>query len=176
MKHDSILVKRKEEASVEPSISSDKTSPVLVEGKLKHTIRTDESTWTIEDNVLLIVLDKMERIWWDAVLMPTTPENEKNRNIIDTSLVDSTSRISEYDQATQGMIRKIMFDQRQERLGQPKSDDILRQEALERLRNGEEINYDPPLPPKSGNPMISKGNIPKLPPGVEYIDKHNFPK
>ena len=32
---------------------------------------------------------------------------------IDTSLVDSTCKIDEYDAETQGAIRKIMFDQKQ---------------------------------------------------------------
>ena len=178
MKRDSIVVRMKTNQR-----------QVLFEGKLKHDIRTDESTWTIEDNLLLLVLDKKQKSWWDTVITSET----NNKNIIDTSLIDSTSKISEYDSATQGMIRKILFDQRQERLGLPKSDDILRKEAYERMKkdheeynnsSNEDEKFVPPSYPtnltlgshnNSVNPIISEGNIPPLPPGVEYIDKNNFP-
>ena len=94
-------------------------------------------------------------------------------------MIDSTSKISEYDHATQGMIRKVLFDQRQDRLGLPKSDDILREEAVAKMMNGE-TDIIPPTPPPtlgsiSSSMMISRDNIPPLPPGVEYIDKTNFP-
>ncbi len=159
------------------------TRTVLLDGKLKHTIRTDESTWTIEDNVLLVILDKKDKTWWDCVLvMEETDQDSKesNKNLIDTSFIDSTSKISEYDQATQGMIRKIIFDQRQERLGLPKSDDILRKEAVAKMKSGDD-DIVPPSPPtnptgsSSTISMISQDNMPPLPPGVEFIDKTIFP-
>ena len=54
--------------------------------------------------------------------------------------------ISTYDEATQAHIRKILFDQRQERLGKPTSDEI-----------------------------IMEGKGPKsLPEGVEYIDQEKM--
>ncbi len=37
---------------------------------------------------------------------------------VDVTKVDSTMRIEEYDDATQGAIRKIMFDQKQKSLGE----------------------------------------------------------
>ncbi len=163
IKQNSIKIKNKTD--------EDEHKTSLMEGELKHPIRTDESTWTIEDSVLLLVLDKKDKTWWDTVLVTNT-----KRNLIDTSMIDSTSKISEYDQATQGMIRKILFDQRQERLGLPKSDEILRREHIEKLRNGDDVDYEPPTPTTGTNSvMISSDNIPPLPPGVEYIDKSNFP-
>jgi len=141
---------------------NDAVDKILLEGTLNHTVRTDESTWTIEDNVLLIVLDKKDKTWWDSVV-----QTSNDRDKIDTTLVDSTSKISEYDAATQGMIRKILFDQRQERLGLPSSDDILRKEA-KNSGDLEKIN-------SMKSSMITSENMPTLPPGVEYIDKSNFP-
>lgn len=180
IKRDSILIKLKKD---EQKKEDDRnrmcdSTPImlqgkLIDGKLKHVIRPDESTWTLEDNVLLILLDKKEKTWWDAVLEPTCENDAKN--LIDTSLLDVTSKISEYDDATQKMIRKVIFDQRQERLGLPKSDDILRKARIEKLKNGD-IDYDPPTPDMD-DLMINDRNIAdmNLPAGVEYIDNTNFP-
>ncbi len=116
---------------------------VLLEGTLKQKIRPDESTWTLEGGVLVLALDKGAKSWWEVVF-----DDEKEEDRVDTTLIDTKRNISEYDDATQGMIRKILFDQRQERLGLPTSEEILEK----------------------------KPQIPPLPPGVEYYDKRtNFP-
>ena len=44
---------------------------------------------------------------------------------IDTSKVESTLKIDEYDAETQGQIRKIMFDQAEKRAGRPTSDELM---------------------------------------------------
>lgn len=48
--------------------------------------------------------------------------------------MDSTSRIDEYDEETQGTIRKIMFDQRQKALGLPTSDQLSADALLENAK------------------------------------------
>jgi hypothetical protein len=111
----------------------------ILNGDLVERIRPEESTWTIEGNVLLLTLDKVKKTWWATVFV--------GDDEIDTQLVDSTRKISEYDEATQGAIRKIMFDQNQQRLGLPTSDQIL------------------------GKPSYSG---PTLPAGVEYIDSETL--
>ena len=122
---------------------------VLLEGEFRDFIRTDESTWTIESNVMLISIEKMAKNWWNKVLV-------EESEVIDTDLLDTTHRISDYDQANQGMIRKILFDQRQERLGLPKSEDILRKEG-------------------NSKKEMEALDLNNLPAGVEFFDKHNFP-
>ena len=104
---------------------------------MSDKIKPDESTWSIEGGVLLLTLQKVRKTWWECVMVGDPP--------IDTSLVDSRRRIDEYDDSTQGAIRRILFDQRQQRLGKPTSDQILRAQGI--------------------NP------IPPLPAGVEFIDK-----
>lgn len=124
---------------------------VLFQGQLRDPIRTDESTWTIESNVLLLSMEKASKSWWNKILV-------EEEEMIDTDLLDKTHKISDYDEATQGMIRKILFDQRQERLGLPTSNEILE------MKEGE------------GNGLkMEKLDLNDLPPGVEYFDKHNFP-
>jgi hypothetical protein len=112
----------------------------ILEGKLPDTIQPDESTWSIEGGVMLLVLQKSRKTWWESALVGDPK--------IDTTLVDSRRRIDEYDDSTQGAIRRILFDQRQYRLGKPTSDQIMRQQGI--------------------NP------IPSLPKGVEYIDKETL--
>eukprot|EP00978_Attheya_sp_CCMP212_P004781 scaffold10500_cov48-Attheya_sp.AAC.1 len=120
------------------SVKLKSSEEALLDGDLYDKIRMDESTWSLEGGVIVIILDKVKKTWWETVLV--------GDDVIDTSLLDSKVKIGEYDEATQGVIRKVLFDQRQERLGLPSSDQIL-----------------------GGRPKI-----PPLPAGVEYIDKHTF--
>ncbi len=110
-------------------------SRVFLEGSLVERIIPSESTWSLEGGVLVLILYKQKKTFWATVI-----EGDEK---IDTSLVDSRRHIGEYDEATQAQIRKIMFDQSQERKGLPTSGQLSR----------------------------TKPQIPALPPGVEYIDQ-----
>lgn len=116
-------------------LAGEKSPRTFVEGKLSAKVRPDESTWSFEGGVVVVTLEKLQKALWKNVL-----EGDEQ---IDTELVDNRRRISEYDDATQAQIRKIIFDQEQYHKGGPTSDEIL----------GE------------------KKSIPPLPTGVEYIDK-----
>lgn len=107
----------------------------FVEGTLVERIRSDESTWTVEGGVMILTLDKMKKTFWATVI--------EGDDKIDTDLVDSRRHIGDYDEATQGQLRKVIFDQNQYHRGLPNSDEILG----------------------------TKPKIPELPPGVEYIDQ-----
>jgi hypothetical protein len=90
--------------------------PVLMVGSLVEKVVPDESTWTLEGGVLIVVLYKQKNTFWSTIL----GGDEK----IDTALVDSRRHINEYDDATQAQIRKIMFDQNQARKGLSSSAEI----------------------------------------------------
>mmetsp|Transcript_19810 Transcript_19810/g.30597 ORF Transcript_19810/g.30597 Transcript_19810/m.30597 type:complete len:359 (+) Transcript_19810:85-1161(+) len=122
------------------AVSDEKEPQTLVEGKLTEKIRTDESTWSLEGGVLILALDKLQKTWWKTVI-----DGDEE---IDASLVDSTRKIDTYDDSTQATLRRMIFDQSQERQGLPKSDKIL----------GE------------------KKKIPDLPPGVEFVDQEVLQK
>mmetsp|Transcript_14950 Transcript_14950/g.31291 ORF Transcript_14950/g.31291 Transcript_14950/m.31291 type:complete len:450 (+) Transcript_14950:173-1522(+) len=168
-----------------------------LEGTLFGKIRPSESTWTFETTssaktysrsrnpsnndtnsmtTLQIILEKTTKTWWATIL--------SGDPIVDTTLVDSTRKIDTYDEKTQAQIRRIMFDQRQERLGLPKSDEIL----------GEAVK----LPPFPGNAAgstsvnsesvegiaegvqglnvqeVGDGKVKILPEGVEFIDQETL--
>lgn len=90
--------------------------PILMVGSLEEKVVPDESTWTLEGGVLIVVLYKQKKTFWSTIL----DGDEK----IDTALVDSRRHINEYDDATQAQIRKIIFDQNQARKGLSSSAEI----------------------------------------------------
>lgn len=130
-----------------------------IEGTLFARIRPSESTWTLETTTtttspshptmqlttLQLILDKAIKTWWETVISGDNP-------VIDTTMVDSTRHIGTYDEETQAELRRIVFDQRQERLGLPTSQQIMLDD-LPALPDGEKL----------------KGAV-LLPSGVEYID------
>jgi hypothetical protein len=152
-------------------------------GTLFAKVRPSESTWTLESNdvdrrnchppssssssssshrrpiaTLQIVLEKVQKTWWETVISGDTP-------LIDTTMVDSTRHIGTYDDETQAEIRRIMFDQRQERMGLPTSSHLLGTSTMTTTStststSGGGEDRSPSLPP---------GGV-KLPSGVEYID------
>jgi hypothetical protein len=140
----SLSIKRKDE----PSDDSMKFNPLS--GTLFARVKPSECTWTMETNsssdtdttTILLTLDKVQKTWWSTILSGD-PE-------IDNTMVDSTRHIGTYDEKTQAQIRRIMFDQRQERLGLPCSEEL----------SGEGVG-------KIGVPM---------PKGVEVIDQETLDK
>lgn len=119
---------------------SDGPPKTLLEGPLVNQIVPDESTWTLESGVLVMILYKKAKTFWKTII-----EGDEE---IDASLVDSRRHIGDYDESTQAQIRKILFDQNQERRGLPTSDEL----------------------------AGAKPIIPPLPPGVEYIDSETLEK
>lgn len=98
----------------EMSLSVTKGQQLIVQGTFEDLIRTDESMWTINISStgtqapqIVVTLDKTRKTWWKHVFLGH-PE-------IDTSKVDSTQKISEYDDTTQASIRKIMAEQQAQR-------------------------------------------------------------
>jgi len=89
----------------------------VLEGKLHDKVCTDGSIWHLDDNrQVVITMEKQRETWWKCVL-----EGDQE---IDTTKVESTRAIEEYDGETQGAIRKILFDQNQKMQGKPSSDQI----------------------------------------------------
>jgi len=109
-------------ADLEVDISATRLSvkckgSIVLEGKLHEKIALEDTMWSLEDGCKVIMsLQKQRETWWKCVL-EGDPE-------IDTTKVESTRSMEEYDGETQGAIRKIMFDQNQKIQGKPNSDQI----------------------------------------------------
>merc|ERR1712100_368361 len=85
-------------------------------------------------------------------LLPKTLQRQRRRRLlrrrrrksavhgdseIDCTQVDSTRRVEDYDDETQGAIRKIMFDQDQKRKGLPGSDELKNEDMLRKAWDAE---------------------------------------
>mmetsp|Transcript_1302 Transcript_1302/g.1744 ORF Transcript_1302/g.1744 Transcript_1302/m.1744 type:complete len:333 (+) Transcript_1302:64-1062(+) len=95
----------------------------FVDGNLTGSIVPDESTWTLEGGVIIMILYKKAKTFWENVI-----EGDEK---IDASLVDSRRHIGDYDESTQAQIRKIMFEQQKEaKLGMPNAQQIANAKPL----------------------------------------------
>jgi hypothetical protein len=101
----------------------------IMDGELCKAVKVDDSTWTVEDQeVLLIHLEKVNRQeWWENVLT--------HHPKIDTRKIEpENSKLSDLDGETRGMVEKMMFDNQQKQMGKPTSDELKKREALEKFK------------------------------------------
>ena len=100
-------------------LDSGLSSRVLIDGKLTHHIRYEESLWSlVSGECLQIHLEKTSELYWTALL-----EGEPE---IDKTKLDTTRDICEFDQQTQTDFQKVMYDHRQKLQGKPTSDEQVR--------------------------------------------------
>ncbi|KIK70944.1 hypothetical protein GYMLUDRAFT_33034 [Collybiopsis luxurians FD-317 M1] len=121
---DLAIVIQKKKLSVGLKGSQDK----ILEGELCKEIKMEESTWTLEDDVVLIHLEKLNKQqWWENVLT--------HHPKIDTTKIEPTdSKLSDLDGETRGMVEKMMFDNQQKQMGKPTSDELKKMEALKKFQ------------------------------------------
>jgi len=120
---------------------------LILEGKLHEKCNFEESIWHLDDNKIILSLEKQRQTWWKCVL-----EGDEE---IDTTKVESTRSMEEYDGETQGAIRKIMFDQNQKAKGKPSSDQLRTADIMKDAWNApgspfRGSEYDPTLLNLSG--------------------------
>ncbi|OEH74515.1 nuclear movement domain-containing protein [Cyclospora cayetanensis] len=129
---------------------------VLFEGKWCHPIRSSESFWVLEQKTfLLLTLEKKSELWWDCLVQgdPT----------IDTQKIESVKRVEDFDEATQGHIRKLVFEQRLKMQGL-KTPEEIHQENI--LREAWDMEGSPfkgqPFDPNVLRPQAAGGTLPGL--------------
>ena len=120
---------------------------ILAEGELYDRIRVDDSTWNIDNGKnLVLFLEKYEENIWKTII--------KGDEEIDTSNVDNSKKIDEFDEETQGALRKVMYEQNRKQRGLPTTEEEKQNEFLKKAWNAEGS-------PFKGTPFDpSKLNIP----------------
>jgi len=105
-----------------------KGSDPILDGALCKEIKVEDSTWTVQDNkIVLIHLEKLNQQWWENVLT--------HHPKIDTKKIEpKDSKLSDLDGETRGMVEKMMFDNQQKQLGRPTSDELKKMEALKKFQ------------------------------------------
>ncbi|TMW69378.1 hypothetical protein Poli38472_001534 [Pythium oligandrum] len=105
-----------------------KGGETFVDGLLFKKVKVDDSFWTIEDgNRICVYLQKDNQMEWWKTIIQGDPE-------IDTQKVQpENSKLSDLDSDTRQTVEKMMFDQRQKQLGLPTSDEMQKQEILQKF-------------------------------------------
>lgn len=100
----------------------------IIDGELYKPVKADDFLWSIEDEkVISILMSKRDQSDWWKSLLKGGPE-------INTQKVEpETSRLSDLDSETRSVVEKMMFDQRQKKLGLPTSDEIQKQDLLKQF-------------------------------------------
>ena len=113
-------------------------------------VRADECYWNLQPGTggrapqVAVYLEKERECWWKSAL--------HGAEEIDTTKVDSTRQVYDYDGETQGAIRKIMFDQDQKRRNLPTSDEMQNEDMLRKAWDAEGSPFKgTPFDPKMVN-------------------------
>ena len=121
------------------SLTVSSSSGVILSGDLSHKVVPSDCLWSLESGTRLILsLEKAQEQWWASPLV--------GGPVIDLTKVESTKKVEQYDESTQGAIRKILFDEAQKSQGKPTSDQLLLSEKLK-------SSWDAPGSPFAGTPF-----------------------
>ncbi|KAL8450343.1 hypothetical protein Emag_003189 [Eimeria magna] len=103
---------------------------VILEGKWCHPIQASDSYWVLEQKAfVLLVLEKKRELWWDCLV--------QGDPIIDTQKVESVKKVEDFDEATQGHIRKIVYEQSLKRQGLKTPEEIQQENILRQAWDAE---------------------------------------
>ena len=125
----------------------------IVDGELLYEVKCDASMWSLcnaipkagEYRHVYINLEKIEELWWDALLV-----GEQKISLNNISCVKS---MDDVDEESKGKLQEMVFNERQKKLGLPQSHQIKMEPKLRKM-------WDAEASPFKGQPFdLSKINI-----------------
>jgi hypothetical protein len=100
----------------------------IIDSALHAKVKPEDCFWSVEDGqVISITLSKLNNMEWWSRIVPAEPEINTRK------IVPENSKLSDLDGETQATVSKMMFDQRQKQMGQPTSDELKKQEMLQKF-------------------------------------------
>jgi len=104
-----------------------KGQDAAVKGELFNKILMDEALWHLEDNAVVITLEKFNKVeWWATII-------KGDQEISTKKVQPENSKLGDLDGETRSMVEKMMFDQRQKAAGKPTSDDQKKADTMDKF-------------------------------------------
>ncbi|CRG97652.1 CS domain protein, putative [Plasmodium gallinaceum] len=104
------------------------SNELKLEGEFYEEVNKQECMWSIEDKKKIVVfLEKKRENWWPCVLNGD-PE-------IDTKKIESKKNLTDFDEKTQGEIRKFLHEQKLKNEGIQSPEEIRKQHLLTNALN-----------------------------------------
>lgn len=98
-----------------------------VNGELYNKILTDEALWHLEDNTIVVSLEKFNKQeWWGTII-------KGDQEISTKKVQPENSKLGDLDGETRSMVEKMMYDQRQKAAGKPTSDDEKKADTMSKF-------------------------------------------
>ncbi|KAF7828218.1 protein BOBBER 2-like [Senna tora] len=104
-----------------------KGEKLIIDGELFEAVKVDKCFWSLEDNTAVCVLmTKGKHKWWNSLL--------KGGPEVDIQKAEpEPCEFSDWDSESKSAVEKMVFEQRQKRLGLPTSNQIKSQQVFEQF-------------------------------------------